>query len=94
MIINGGKVTAGSSTIDINGNWAYGGGTFVPNTSNIYLIGGNSAVVSGNTTFTNFGIDTTVSHLAKTVSFASGSTQTITGTLTLNGESGHILTPK
>lgn len=83
---NAGTYTAGSSTIAIAGNFS-NTGTYTANTSTVNLNGGNQTI-SGATTFYNL---TKTVATATTLTFPSGTTQTITNTLTLQGAVGQLL---
>ena len=78
--------TAPSSTLNIAGNWT-NNGTFNHNNGTV-VFNGTRQYIYGSSTFKN---------LSKSVistdvfTFQSGSTQTIAGTLTLNGTSGNLL---
>jgi len=85
-----GIVNAGSATLTLAGDWD-NAGTFNAGTSTVQMVDGCAlfgGVVTGNTNFANLLISTTS---AKLVSFATGSTQTVTGLLTLLGASGNLL---
>ena len=85
------SVTAG--TIYVGGDWTKYDKAFVgfsPGTGTVILITNKTSTISGSTNFYNLTID--ASSEAKTVRFAAGSTQTISGTLTLKGAPGKILT--
>ncbi len=80
------EIDAGGATINVSGNWT-NNDTFTPGTSTVVLNGANQTL-SGSTTFRN--LTKTVSS-ADTLTFTAGTTQTITGTATLNGASGQLL---
>ncbi|HFC52993.1 MAG TPA: DUF11 domain-containing protein [Gammaproteobacteria bacterium] len=80
------EIDAGGSTINVGGDWI-NNDTFTPGTSTVVLNGANQTL-SGSTTFRN--LTKTVSS-ADTLTFTAGTTQTITGTATLNGASGQLL---
>jgi len=76
--------TAGgrNSTITVAGNWA-NSGTFTQSTSTvIFNNAAKTTAVSGSTTFNNLTCNTA----SKNITFVNGTTQTISGTLTLNGQ--------
>jgi len=79
-------IDAGSATINVSGDWN-NSDTFTAGTSSVILDGTGQAL-NGSTTFYN--LTKTVSS-ADTLTFAAGSTQTITGTATLQGTSGQLL---
>ncbi len=80
-----------SATLEVAGDWD-NAGTFNAGTSTVQLVDGcglASAVIAGDTTFANLDMTTTSGFL---YSFTSGSTQTVTGSVTLAGASGNLLT--
>ncbi|MCM8790742.1 MAG: filamentous hemagglutinin N-terminal domain-containing protein [Candidatus Omnitrophica bacterium] len=79
---------ANGSTWTIGGNWT-NNGTFNAGTSNVIFAGGGTSTISGNdNNFNNL----TCTTAGKTLSFQSGSTQTLTGALTLTGAANNYLT--
>ncbi len=86
---SGGAITATSGTWNVSGNWTRSGGTFDANGGAVALTGTNQSI-SGSTTFHNF---TKTVTLADTLTFASGAANKtiVTGTLTLHGASGQLL---
>ncbi len=80
------EIDAGGSTINVSGDWT-NNDTFTPGTSTVVLNGANQTL-SGSTTFRNL---TKAVASADTLTFTAGTTQTITGTATLNGASGQLL---
>ncbi len=86
-----GLVNGNSATLEVAGDWD-NAGSFNAGTSTVQLMDGcslASAVVSGDTTFANLEMTTTSGFL---YSFVSGSTQTVTNSLTLLGAAGNLLT--
>ncbi|MEI8142996.1 MAG: LamG-like jellyroll fold domain-containing protein, partial [Candidatus Berkelbacteria bacterium] len=83
--VSSGTLDANGKTIHIGdgGTFANSGGTFTANGSTVAFDG--SATISGNTTFNNV----TATTADKTLSFAGGSTQTISGTWTVTGTKDH-----
>jgi hypothetical protein len=78
---SGATVTvSGSASITTNGNWS-NSGTFTAGTGTVTLNGTNQTL-SGSTTFYNLVKNVTV---ADTLTFANGTTQTITNSLNLQG---------
>jgi len=71
------------SNINLSGGWNNNGGTFTPGNGTVTLNG--DSLIQGNTTFNNL----TAVTGGKTISFSAGSTQTITGTWSISGSSGH-----
>lgn len=90
-----GTITADANTYDptinVGGSWI-NGGTFTAGTSSVTLNTATAAVVSGTTSFYDLTIDANAIGAAKTVNFASGTTQTVTHTIALNGSVGKVLT--
>ncbi|MBI5466415.1 MAG: DUF2341 domain-containing protein, partial [Candidatus Kerfeldbacteria bacterium] len=80
--------TTSNYNIEIIGNWTNSGGTFTPRSGTVTFSPTTSSTISGSTTFNNF----TSTSAGKTLNFGAGDTQTITGTLTLTGSSGNLLT--
>lgn len=91
MTILSGKVSAGSRTIDVSGDWNNyaGSGSFIEGTSTVDLDGSSSQNVRGTTEFYNLEASTAS---AQTILFGSGTTQFITNALTLTGTAGKLLT--
>ncbi len=87
LTIASGTMTAPSGDTTVSGSFAHTGGTFAHNTGTIVLDGGDQTI-SGSTTF--YGLKKTTS-AARTLTFPASATQTITGTLTLKGASGALL---
>ena len=86
--IGGGTFTAPGSgnAFDVGGDWDNTGGTFDPNGGTV-TFDGTTQTIDGNNTFNNLS-DTTA---GATLTFQAGDTQTINGTLTLQGASGNLL---
>ncbi len=82
-----GTLTAPRSTLSDSGDWIFMGGTFNADNGTVALTGSNQHVV-GSTTFHNL---TKTVRTADTLTFQAGATETITGTLTLEGIAGHLL---
>ena len=81
-----GTLTSEAGTIQCAGNWSKSG-TFTKGTGTVSL-DGTGRSVTGSTSFYN--LTKTVTS-ADTLTFAAGSTTTVTGTLTLQGQSGKLL---
>jgi hypothetical protein len=75
------------TTLSDSGDWNLSGGTFNANKGTVVLNGTNQHL-SGSSTFYNL---TKVAGAADTLTFQAGSTQTVTGNLTLRGNSGSLL---
>lgn len=87
----GGTLNGESATLYVTGDWS-NSGTFSAGTSSVNFIDGcdrTSATISGGSTFATLSMTTAI---GKLYSFQAGSTQTITGSLTLAGASGNLLT--
>jgi len=84
-----GTFVMGSASLNVAGNWVRSSATVTPGTSTVTLNGTNQTI-SGSTTFYNLSKTETV---ARTLTFAANSTQTIAsgGTVTLTGDSGQLL---
>ena len=86
-----GVVNGNTATLQMAGDWD-NSGTFNAGSSTVQLVDGcglASAVIAGDTTFANLDMTTTSGFL---YSFVSGSTQTVSGSLSLLGASGNLLT--
>jgi hypothetical protein len=86
-----GVVNGDSATLGVAGDWD-NAGAFNAGTSTVQLVDGcslASATISGDTTFANLNMTTTSGFL---YSFTSGSTQTVTGALALQGAAANLLT--
>ena len=86
--ITNGTVDANGQNMNVAGNWARTGGTFTPGTGTVTFDGAGTSVISGSNSFFNL----TSTTAGKTLSFTSGTTQTITNTLTLTGAVGNLIT--
>ena len=75
--------SAAGTNISLSGNWA-NSGTFTPGTSSTVTFTDNTVIsnITGNTSFYNFTCETA----SKQLTFAANSIQTISNTLTLNGQ--------
>jgi hypothetical protein len=78
--------TAGGD-VNVGGNWN-NNGAFNNNGRTVNLNGSIGQAISGNSNFFNLTKNTAV---AQTLTFAAGSTQTVTNLLTLNGAAGNLL---
>jgi hypothetical protein len=87
LAITAGTLNANGNNIRVGGNWS-DSGTFTPGGDTVTLVGSGQSI-SGNTTFTNL---TKSVAAADILIFAAGSTQTVTGMLTLAGaDATHLL---
>lgn len=77
-----GTLTGGTDTFTVNGSWNNNGGAFAAGTSTVTFAGATSANIAGNTTFYNFRCEVP----GKSMTFAQGSTQTINGIFTIQGD--------
>ncbi|MBM3883512.1 MAG: DUF2341 domain-containing protein, partial [Verrucomicrobia bacterium] len=82
-----GSFTAPAGTLSVKGHFQRSGGAFLHNAGTVLLDGG-SQTLSGNTTFNHLTKTTTT---AATLTFPAGATQTVLGTVTLQGASGNLL---
>ncbi|MBI4432232.1 MAG: filamentous hemagglutinin N-terminal domain-containing protein [Candidatus Omnitrophica bacterium] len=89
LTISGGTFTAPAlgTSFTVSGNFDHSGGTFTANGGTLTL-DGTSQQISGSSTFYN--LTKTVSS-ADTLTFEAGTTQTITNTMTLQGDSSSVL---
>ena len=79
-----------SSTIYVSGDWE-NLGTFTHNSGEVNFdgAGGSTQTILGDTTFYYFTAETST---ARTLKFTDGSTQTVSGTWTITGSSGQLIT--
>ncbi len=87
VTILAGTLMAPTSTLSDSGDWIFMGGTFNADNGTVALTGRNQHVL-GNTTFHNL---TKAATATDTLTFQAGATDTITGTLMLEGIAGHLL---
>ncbi|OVE82769.1 hypothetical protein BVY03_00165 [bacterium K02(2017)] len=90
LTINGGTLDAGSGTnhsIHLAGDWVHSSGTFTARNGIVHLDGAAQTINDANT-FYNLNKEVTS---ATTLTFEATSLQTVTGTLTLTGTAGNIL---
>ncbi|HVO39284.1 MAG TPA: DUF2341 domain-containing protein, partial [Spirochaetia bacterium] len=93
----GGTLTISSGTLDVTtlnnyavnvaGNWSVSGGSFNARSGTVTFTGAGTTVISGSTTFYNFGC----AQAGKTIQFTNGTTQTISGTFTITGIAGSLI---
>jgi hypothetical protein len=86
----GGVMNGNSATLSLSGDWD-NAGTFNAGSSTVQMVDGCalfSGVVTGNTSFASLAIST---NTAKQVSFTAGSTQSVTGLLSLLGAASNLL---
>lgn len=90
FVQTGGTFTATSGTMAVGGTFLRSGGTFTHNSGTVSITAAGTGIqwVQGSTTFNNL---TSTCTTARTVQFAAGTTQTVGGTLTMNGASGQLL---
>ena len=83
-----GTLTSGAGVVNCAGNWAKADtGTFTAGTGTV-TFDGTAQALTGSTTFKNLSKSVSA---ADTLTFQAGSTTTVTGTLTLTGQSGELL---
>lgn len=87
FILNSGTFTAPKISMTVGGDFTHTGGTFSHNNGSIILDGSNQ-IVSGSSAFYNL---TKTTNSTTTLTFANGTTQTVTNSLTLQGSAGHLL---
>ena len=90
---SGTSFTAGSYTHNVAGNWS-NSGIFTANSGTVTFNGADSSIqtLSGNTTFYNFTASTASNAAGRTIKFTDGSTTTVTGTWTITGFAGKVIT--
>lgn len=88
---NGGTLSAPSTTMNVSANFANNGGTFTHNSGEVVLtgLGASTQTISGDTTFHDL---TSTATAARTITFTAGTTQTIEGTWTVDGDPGELIT--
>jgi hypothetical protein len=84
-----GSVDLTRHTLFVGGDWSWGTTGKLKSRGSTVVFTGPDQRISGNTTFGNL---TRVATTAGTLTFEAGSTQTVTGTLTLTGVPGGLLT--
>ncbi|MFA6610520.1 MAG: carbohydrate binding domain-containing protein, partial [Candidatus Omnitrophota bacterium] len=87
LVIQQGTLDANGKTITIGGNWTNNDNFISNDNTVIFDIALKASLITGNTDFFNFTCDTTGKH----ITFASGSTQGIYGTLTLTGAISNLI---
>ena len=84
-ILAGGTLDAGSGVLTLSGDWS-NAGTFLAGSGSVdFVDGGAQSLISGNTTFANLSF---ISAVGKNYLFTVGTTQTISGLLTILGAAG------
>lgn len=84
-------ITPGTSVIDITAGGSsktFGGGGKTYNTVRYASAGSTALAITGNNTFRNLDLEDTT---ARTITLPAGGSQLVTGTLTLQGASGQVL---
>ena len=90
-VASGATFSTGGNNVNLQGNLT-DNGTFTCTTGcRVKLNSGSSHAISGSSTFYNLTMDDSGNTAADTLTFQNGSTQTVTGTLTLNGNTTHNL---
>ena len=88
LTISGGVFTASSGTMTVSANFAHTAGTFTHNSGTVaFNNSGVTSTISGDSTFYNF----TSTTANKPITFTAGTTQTVSGLLTLTGTSGNLI---
>ncbi len=91
MILSGGTLTGPSGlTVSVGRDWTKTSGSYTANTGTVALTTSTSATISGSNTFYNLSV--TGIGAAKTVLTVAATTQTVTGTWTVTGASGQLVT--
>ncbi|NQT32969.1 MAG: hypothetical protein HQ594_04780, partial [Candidatus Omnitrophica bacterium] len=86
LLIDNGTLACGANNINAAGNWT-NNGTFNAGTGEVIFDGAGTSVLTGDTTFN----DLTRNAAGGQLTVWEGSTQTVTGTLTLQGQVGNEL---
>lgn len=88
--LTAGTFSAPSGNLTANDNWTVSGGTFNEGSGTVYITGNsdNSATITGSETFSNLQIYES-SYATVTITIASGTTLTVTGTFTTDGDDGN-----
>ncbi len=71
--------------IDVSGDWSLNGGIFAAGTTTVHFSGSGDAAIAGSSTFHNLSCNVP----GKTLQFAAGSNQTITGAFSVVGAAGN-----
>ena len=87
VTLSSGTLTAPSGNLTVSGNFSHSGGTFTHNSGTV-ILDGTDQTISGSTTFNNLTKNVSV---ARTLTFAAGTTQTIAGTMDLEGAVDNLL---
>ncbi|MBI4407912.1 MAG: cadherin-like domain-containing protein [Candidatus Kerfeldbacteria bacterium] len=88
LTISGGVFTATSGTMTVSANFAHTAGTFTHNSGTVaFNNAGVTSTISGSTTFYNLSCTTAL----KPLTFTAGTTQTVSGLLTLTGTAGNLI---
>lgn len=93
LTISAGTMTAPSGNLTLLGNFS-NSGTFTHNSGTVIFAGADSSTQSltGSTTFNNFTASTNTNGAGRALQFAGNSTTTVSGTWTITGYSGKIIT--
>lgn len=93
LTITGTLTSSGASAYQLSGNWA-NAGTFTASSSTVTFNGADSStqIISGSSSFNNFTASTSGNSAGRTLQFTGNSTQTVTGTWTITGFSGKVIT--
>ncbi len=96
ITITGGVLDAKSgenNTINVAGDWT-NNDTFTARSGTVNFTGADSStqILSGSTSFYNFAASTAANTTGRTLRFTAGTTQTVTGTWTITGYSGKVIT--
>jgi hypothetical protein len=87
LALSGTGILNAPALLTDSGNWTHNGGSFNANSGTVILNGTNQHI-NGSTIFHNL---SKVTSAADTLTFQANTTQTITGSLTLEGSSGRLL---
>jgi hypothetical protein len=86
VTISGGTTTATSGTTTVTGSWDTTGGTFTHNSGTVVFTASTNHTLSGSTSFNNLTMTEAGNNATdSTITIGAGSTQTINGTLVMDG---------
>ncbi len=93
LTISGTLTSSGNCTYNVSHDWA-NTGTFTSSTSTVNLTGADSSTqtLSGSTSFNNLSVSTSSNSAGRTITHTAGTTQTVTGTWTITGFTGKVIT--
>lgn len=86
-------IANGSNTTTVKGNWT-NSGSFTHSSGTVSLLGADSStqILTGNNTFNNLSASTSTNSAGRTIQFIGLSSNTVSGTWTVTGFSGKVIT--